>query len=155
MGAEAYPSGHATSAMSIALAAVLVAPVRLRVPVACGAAAYVIAVSDLPAGPGLAFPQRRARGAADVLGLFFLTVAALRVGAAGRAGAAAQRVGVALSPWLGVGVALLAGAGLVVLSGADDLLSFARLNTVAAVAAVAVLAVAAGLVASATLISDP
>ena len=44
VGAEAYPSGHATSAMSIALAAVLVAPLRLRVAVASGAAAYVIAV---------------------------------------------------------------------------------------------------------------
>ena len=115
VGAEAYPSGHATSAMSIALAAVLVAPVRLRVPVACGAAAYVIAVSVSLLVLGWHFPSDVLGGLLISSGFFFLTVAALRVGAAGRAGAAAQRVGVALSPWLGAGAALLAGAGLVVL----------------------------------------
>ncbi|HSF03533.1 MAG TPA: phosphatase PAP2 family protein [Solirubrobacterales bacterium] len=154
VGAEAYPSGHATSAMSIALAAVLVAPARLRVPVGCGAAAYVIAVSASLLVLGWHFPSDVLGGLLISSGFFFLTVAALRVGA-GRAGAAAQRVGAALSPWLGAAAALLAGAGLVAWSGVGDLLSFAVDNTVATVAAFAVAAVAAGLVASATLISDP
>ena len=155
VGADAYPSGHATSAMSIALAAVLVAPARLRVAVACGAAVYVIAVSASMLVLGWHFPSDVLGGLLISSGFFFLTVAALRVGTANRAGAAAQRVGVALSPWLGAVAALLAGAGVVALSGAGDLLSFASLNTVAVVAAFAVVAVAAGLVASATVISDP
>ncbi len=72
-----------------------------------------------------------------------------------RAGVAAQRVRLALSPGLGgAAVAVLAAAGLVALSRADDVLAFARLHTAAAVTALAVIAVSAGLVASATLISD-
>ena len=113
VGAEAFPSGHATSAMSIALAAVLVAPARLRVGVAAGAAAYVIAVSTVAAGARLALPERRAGRVAGRLRLL------LRRGrrgprrrAAGRAGAAAQRVRLALSPGLGgAGVAVLAARG--------------------------------------------
>jgi membrane-associated phospholipid phosphatase len=156
VGAEAYPSGHATSAMSIALAAVLVAPARLRVAVASGAAAYVIAVSTSLLVLGWHFPSDVLGGLLVASGFFFGAVAASRAGAAGRAGAAAQRVGLALSPGLGgAAVAVLAAAGLIALSRADELLAFARLHTVATVTALAVLAVSAGLVASATLISDP
>ena len=108
VGADAYPSGHATSAMSIALAAVLVAPARLRVVVASGAAAYVIAVSTSLVVLGWHFPSDVLGGLLLASGFFFATVAALRVGAAGRAGAAAQRVRLALSPGLGgVAVAVL------------------------------------------------
>jgi membrane-associated phospholipid phosphatase len=156
VGAEAYPSGHATSAMSIALAAVLVAPARLRVAVAATAAAYVVGVSTFLVVLGWHFPS-------DVLGglllsscFFFLTVAAIRAGAAGHAGAAAQRVKLALSPGLGwSAVALAAGVGVVALTRADELLEFARMHTVAAVTALVLMAVSAGLVASATLIYDP
>ena len=52
-------------------------------------------------------------------------------------------------------VAVLAAAGRIVLSRADELLAFARLQTVATVTALAVMAVSAGLVASAAMISDP
>ncbi len=156
MGAEAFPSGHATSAMSIALAAVLVAPPRLRVAVASGAAAYVIAVSTSLMVLGWHFPSDVLGGLLVASGFFFLAVAAIRGGAAGRAGFAAQRVGLALSPGLGgAAVAVLAAAGLIALSRADELLAFARLQTVATVTALAVMVVSAGLVASATLISDP
>ncbi len=95
MDAEAYPSGHATSAMSIALAAVLVAPPRLRVAVACGAAAYVIAVSTSLLVIGWHLPSDVLGGLLITSGFFFLVVAALRVGAAGRAGAATQGVATA------------------------------------------------------------
>ena len=118
VGAEAYPSGHATSAMSIALAAVLVAPARLRVAVASGAAAYVIAVSTSLMMLGWHFPSDVLGGLLVSSGFFFLAVAAIRVGAAGRAGVAAQRVRLALSPGLGgAAVAVLAAAGLIALSG--------------------------------------
>lgn len=156
LGAEAYPSGHATSAMSIALAAVLVAPARLRLAVASGAAAYVIAVSSALLVLGWHFPSDVVGGLLVASGFFFVVVAAIRAGAAGRAGAAAHRVGFALSPGLGgAALTVLAAAGLLALSRADDLLAFARLNTAATVAALAIMAVSAGLVASATLISDP
>ncbi len=156
LGAEAYPSGHATSAMSIALAAVLVAPARLRLAVASGAAAYVIAVSSALLVLGWHFPSDVVGGLLVASGFFFVVVAAIRAGAAGRAGAAAHRVGFALSPGLGgAALAVLAAAGLLALSRADDLLAFARLNTAATVAALAIMAVSAGLVASATMISDP
>ena len=156
VGAEAYPSGHATSAMSIALAAVLVAPVRLRVAVASGAAAYVIGVSTSLMVLGWHFPSDVLGGLLLSSGFFFLAVAAIRVGAARQVGVAAQRVRLALSPGLGgAAVAVLAAAGLIVLARADELLAFARLNTVATVTALAVMAVSAGLVASAAMISDP
>jgi len=44
VAAEAFPSGHATAAMSIALVAVVVAPRRLRPLVAVGAAGFALAV---------------------------------------------------------------------------------------------------------------
>jgi membrane-associated phospholipid phosphatase len=155
VGAEAYPSGHATSAMSIALAAVLVAPARLRVAVASVAAAYATAVSTSLLVLGWHFPSDVLGGLLIASGFFFGVIAAIRPGAAGRAGAAAQRVGLVFSPGLGgVAVAVLAGVGVIALSRADELLAFARLHTVATVTALAIMAVSAGLVASATLISD-
>ena len=100
---------------------------------------------------GWHFPSDVLGGLLVASGFFFVAVAALRAGAAGRAGAAAQRVRLALSPGLGgAAVAVLAGAGLIALSRADDLLAFARLHTVATVTALAIMAVSAGLVASAT-----
>jgi membrane-associated phospholipid phosphatase len=155
VGTEAYPSGHATSAMSIALAAVLVAPPRLRVGVAAGAVAYVITVSTVLLALGWHFPSDVLGGLLIASGFFFGVVAAGRAHAAGHAGVAAQRVRLALSPGLGgAAVAVLAAAGLVALSRADDVLAFARMNTAATVTALAIVAVSAGLVASATLISD-
>jgi len=155
VGADAFPSGHATSAMSIALAAVLVAPARVRIAVACGSAAYVIAVATSLLVLSWHFPSDVLGGLLLASGFFFLTVAAIREGAARRAGVAAQRAGLALSPGLGgIGVALLAGAGLIALSRAEELLAFARLHTVATATALALMAVSAGLVASATLIAD-
>jgi membrane-associated phospholipid phosphatase len=154
--AEAYPSGHATSAMSIALAAVLVAPTRLRVAVASGAAAYVIAVSIALMVLSWHFPSDVLGGLLVSSGFFFGAVAAIHASVASRAGIAAHRVRLALSPGLGgAAVAVLAAAGLIALSRAEELLAFARLHTVATVTALAIMAVSAGLVASATLISDP
>jgi hypothetical protein len=116
----------------------------------------VIAVSTSLMVLGWHLPSDVLGGLLVSSGFFFLAVAAIRAGAAGRAGVAAQRVGLALSPGLGgAAVAVLAAAGLIALSRADELLAFARLHTVATVTALAVMAVSAGLVASATLISDP
>jgi membrane-associated phospholipid phosphatase len=155
VGAAAFPSGHATSAMSIALAAVLVAPVRARVTVASIAAAYVIAVSTSLLVLDWHFPSDVLGGLLFSSGAFFLTVAAMREGAARRAGAAARRARLAVSPGLsGVAVAVLAGAAVVALSRFEELLAFARLHTAAAATALVIMAISAGLVASATLIAN-
>ena len=155
VGAEAFPSGHATSAMSIALAAVLVAPARARVVVASGAAAYVVAVATSLLVIGWHFPSDVLGGLLLSSGFYFLAVAAVREGATRRAGAVAQRAGLALSPGLGgLGVALLAGASLIALSRGEELLAFARVHTVAAGTAFALAVISTALVASATLIAD-
>jgi membrane-associated phospholipid phosphatase len=152
---EAFPSGHATSAMSIALAAVLVAPARSRVAVASGAAAYVIAVATSLLVLGWHFPSDVLGGLLLSSGFFFVAVAAVREGAGRRAGVVAQRARLVLSPALGgFGVALLAAAGLIALSRAGELLAFARLHTVAAATVLTLMVISAGLVASATLIAD-
>ena len=152
---EAFPSGHATSAMSIALAAVLVAPARARVAVASAAAAYVIAVATSLLVLSWPFPSDVLGGLLLSSGFFFAALAAVREGASGRAAAVAQRAGLALSPGLGgIGVALLAGASVIALSRADELVAFARVHTVASATAVALMVISAGLVASATLIAD-
>jgi membrane-associated phospholipid phosphatase len=44
VGAASWPSGHSTAALSLALSAVLVAPARLRVPVAWVGGAFALAV---------------------------------------------------------------------------------------------------------------
>ena len=156
LDADAFPSGHATSAMSIALSAVLVAPARLRIVVAAGAAAWVIAVSTSLLVQGWHFPSDVLGGLLLASGFFFGAVAASRAGVAGRAGFAAHRVRLAFSPGLGgAALAVGAGVGVIALARADDLLAFARLHTAATVTALAIMAVSAGLVASAALISDP
>jgi membrane-associated phospholipid phosphatase len=155
VGAQAFPSGHATSAMSIALAAVLVAPARARVTVASVAAAYVIAVSTSLLVLGWHFPSDVLGGLLFSSGAFFLAAAAMREGAARRAGVAARRARLALSPGLGgVAVAVLAGTAVIVLSRAEEVMAFARLHTVAAATALAIIAISAGLLASATLIAN-
>ena len=72
LGAEAFPSGHATAAMSIALAAVLVAPARVRVVVASVAAAYVIAVATSLLVIGWHYPSDVAGRVAGLLRLLLL-----------------------------------------------------------------------------------
>ncbi|HSD23090.1 MAG TPA: phosphatase PAP2 family protein [Solirubrobacterales bacterium] len=77
VGIDAFPSGHATGAMSIALAATLVAPARIRPAVALGAAAYVFAVSILLLVLSWHLPSD-VPGGLLVASSFFCAVAALR-----------------------------------------------------------------------------
>ena len=112
VGAEAFPSGHATSAMSIALAAVLVAPARrarCRRLRRCGLRDRG---RDFASRARLALPQRRPGRAAALLRLLLLGCRRRSRGRRWRARA----------PWLrergwrsrrgsaGLGVAVLAGA---------------------------------------------
>jgi membrane-associated phospholipid phosphatase len=79
IGAASWPSGHATAAMALALCAVLVAPPRLRLPVAIAGIAFALAV-------GVALLVRAWHMPSDVLGGYLmaalwtaLAVAALRL----------------------------------------------------------------------------
>jgi membrane-associated phospholipid phosphatase len=156
VGAAAFPSGHAVSAMLIALAAVLVAPARARMTVAAIAAAYVIAVSTSLVVLGWHFPSDVLGGLLFSTGAFFLVVAALHEETARRAGVAAEKARLALSPRLaGSTIAVLTGAALVALSRADEIAAFATSHTAAAATALAISVTSVGLLASATLIADP
>ena len=154
LGPEAFPSGHATAAMSIGLAAVLVAPARLRVLVASAATAYVAAVATSVLVLAWHFPSDVVGGILVASGFFFGAVAARSPSRRPRARAEA-RPRLAVSPRL-VEAAVVAGLGIAVVAllGASDLASFARLHTIATATALAIMATSAALLAGATLITD-
>ncbi len=65
IGAASWPSGHATAALALVYAALLVAPSRMRPLVACIGAVFVLADRLCAADPRLAHAQRRARRLPD------------------------------------------------------------------------------------------
>jgi membrane-associated phospholipid phosphatase len=155
LGPVAFPSGHATASMSIALAALLISPVRWRATIAAAAAVYVIGVSTSTLVLVWHYPSDVLGGLLVAAAFFFFALAALRsvrerAGSGARAGAR-----LALPARLGeAALALLAGLALLVLVRAEDLLAFARLHTAATATALAIVAASAGLLATAALISD-
>lgn len=155
LGPEAFPSGHATAAMSIALAAVLVAPARWRVAVAAGATAYVVGVCTSLLVLVWHFPSDVVGGLLVASGFFFCAVAAIRTAPGSYSAAARERIRLAVSPRLGeAALVLVSGIGVFSLLRAPDLVSFARLHTVATATALAIMATSAGLLATAALIAD-
>jgi membrane-associated phospholipid phosphatase len=155
LGPEAFPSGHATAAMSIALAAVLVAPARWRVAVAAAATVYVIGVCTSLLVLAWHFPSDVVGGLLVASGFFFCAVAAIRAAAGAYTAAARERLRLAASPRLGEAALVLAsGVGVFALLRAQDLVSFARLHTAATATALAIMATSAGLLATAALIAD-
>jgi membrane-associated phospholipid phosphatase len=154
LGPESFPSGHATAAMSIGLAAVLVAPARLRVLVASAATAYVAAVATSVLILAWHFPSDVVGGLLVASGFFFGAVAAVRH-LSGREPRAEAHPRLAVSPRL-VEAALAGALGIAVLAllWASDLASFARLHTIATATALAITATSAALLAGATLIAD-
>lgn len=74
----AFPSGHATAAMSLAIAAVVVAPPRLRVPAALIGGATVLAVSYSLIARGGHFPSDVLGGYLLATGMALLLLAGLR-----------------------------------------------------------------------------
>jgi membrane-associated phospholipid phosphatase len=159
LGAPAFPSGHATGAMALALAAVLVAGPRLR-PLAVGAgAAYAIAVSTSILILGWHFPSDVFGGMLVAAFYFCLAVAALRA-LARRDEAGASMSWARLRPrwWPEIGaLAVLVGAFAAALVGAaraDAVASYASAHTTATVIAVAVAACSAALVRAAAALAD-
>ncbi len=155
LGPEAFPSGHATASMSIALAAVLVAPARWRATVAAAAAVYVVAVCTSVLVLAWHFPSDVLGGLLVAAAFFFCAVAAVRSIPGPDRVRARSGMGLAAPPKLGeAALVLLAGLAVFALLRAEDLLAFARLHTVATATALAIAAASAGLLASAALITD-
>jgi membrane-associated phospholipid phosphatase len=152
LAGDAFPSGHATTAMSIALAAVLVAPGRWRLAVSLGAAGYALAVGVSAVIMGMHYPS-------DVLGGFLvagyfglLAVAAVR--ATDRESRTRETaiwpfersaVRIESPPAILAAVAALIGLALA-LAHAGELLSYAAAHTSGVVAAMGIALASAVLV---------
>jgi len=78
INAAAFPSGHVTSAMSMAVAALLVAPRRFRLPAAIAGGGFVFAVSFSVLVLAWHFPSDVLGGLLVATGYGFAAVAALR-----------------------------------------------------------------------------
>jgi membrane-associated phospholipid phosphatase len=149
----AFPSGHATAAMSLALAAVLVTPRRGRRVVAIGGGTFALAVSTSLVTEGWHFPS-------DVLGAFLingmvsmLVLAALDVVGARSAenGSIRPRGKPALravsAPALQLlAVALAIGAAALLLTHPSAVTSYAAAHTSAVVAAIGIALASFGIV---------
>jgi membrane-associated phospholipid phosphatase len=152
--AAAFPSGHATAAMSIALGAVIVSPPRLRLTVAPIAAAYALAVCVSVLVLAWHFPSDVLGGMLVAAGFTFASVAAVRA-IAGRRSDATPGHSLqipAISRQLLIGGATL--AAVVLLARVDDLVAFARAHTGGAAVLAALVGACTALLAGASLIAD-
>lgn len=147
---KAFPSGHATASMALALAAVLVAPPAWRLLVALAGAAYAIAVSESIVLLAWHFPSDIAGGYLVAAGAGLTTLAALRAAeqrwpvSSGRAAAklALRTAGLRGGAIIVGGFAAAALIGVAAAAG-DSALRFADRHTTAAGAAVVIAAMAA------------
>lgn len=167
VAAEAFPSGHGTSSMSLAIALLVVVPARLRPLAALVGAGFSLAVSFSIVASGWHFPS-------DVVGGYLLASSWALVLLAGlrsadrrfpeRSGrgrlAVARCAAVDRVAALGLGVAAVTGAVLLVLAGAaalvlrrGDLLIYLQTHTTTFAAAGALAAAALGLLGALTLAS--
>lgn len=150
--AAALPSGHATAVMSLALAAVLIAPRAVRPLAAVLSGAYACAVCFSVLVLGWHFPSDMVAGMLIATGFGCLSLVALRY-SEGRAPDAAESRswgGSAFEEWAaGAIVAALLGALVlaVALTRAGPIVDYARANTAATAMALLVLAVGASLLA--------
>jgi membrane-associated phospholipid phosphatase len=152
LGATAFPSGHATAAMALALAAVLVAPRAWRPLVAIVAAVYTLAVSESIMLLAWHFPSDVVGGFLVSSGSALTIVAALRAAEQRwpeRTGREAARRAIAQVNAGRAAAVVAAFVSAVVLTGAvaagERALRFADQHTAAVAAAVMVAAMAAAL----------
>jgi membrane-associated phospholipid phosphatase len=152
LGAVSFPSGHATASMSLAFAAVLVAPAAWRPLVAVGGALFALGVSESVMLLAWHFPS-------DVVGGFLVaTASALMVLAAMRAAEARwpERTGREAAKRAISDPDLLRGASLVAafvaaaligvaIAAGEQTLSYAGRHTTVVIAVVSVAALAAAL----------
>jgi len=160
----AFPSGHATAAMTLALCGVLVAPARLRPLAALAGTVFALAVSYSVVSLGWHFPSDVAGGFLVATGWTLVALAALRRAAArwpertvreGARAALERTTDRAAEAGLTAVLAALAlvatlGAVTVVLFRLSDLVGFAAANTTATVVAGALAVCAAALLGGVT-----
>lgn len=152
LGAQAFPSGHATASMALALAAVLVAPRAWRPVVAVAGALFALAVSESIMLLAWHFPSDVAGGFLVATSSALVTVAALRAADERwpeRTGREAARRALREADLLGV-AALVAGfivvaLGALAVAAGDRTLEVAARHTTAVIAAAVVAAMAAAL----------
>lgn len=149
LGGSAWPSGHATASMSLALCAVLVASPARRPVVAALGAVFALAVSFSFLTLGWHFPS-------DVFAGFLVAATWTALGIAGVWRFAPARAGAqpttgaahALGPTVAAGAAAVMAAGVVALLRPEAVMTYARGHTAfvlgAAVVAALALALAAG-----------
>lgn len=167
VAAEAFPSGHATSTMSLAIALVIVVPKRLRPLAAVVGAGFSLAVSFSIVASGWHFPS-------DVVGGYLVAsfwalvlLAGLRaaderypersgrgrLATAGRATAdRAAAVGLGVAAAVGAAVLLIAGAAAIALRG-GELVGYLQTHTATLAVAGALTLAAVGLLAALALAS--
>ncbi len=141
---EAFPSGHATAAMSVAMAAVLVAPSRWRLTTAIVGGSFALAVSLALMIQGWHFPSDVLAGLLVSATVSLLVLAGLRATGRSRsaAGAPVERrlgarsMGMRALEVLAVPVAI--GVALVTITHPNELTSYATTYTTGVVAALAV-----------------
>jgi membrane-associated phospholipid phosphatase len=152
LDAISFPSGHATASMSLAFAAVLVAPAAWRPLVATAGAVFAVAVSESIMLLAWHFPSDVVGGFLVATASAFMVIAALRAADARwpeRTGREAARRAitnhdVARTAGVVAGFIVAALAGVAIAAG-DRTLTYAGRHTTAVAAAVAVAAMAAAL----------
>jgi membrane-associated phospholipid phosphatase len=152
--APAFPSGHATAGMAIALAALIVVPPRLRALTAAAGALLALGVGFAIIALGWHFPSDIVGGYLVATIWCLLTLTALRVADArwpepGTIRAAARdRAPAALAPVAAITVAAAVGTAIASL---DRIAGFAEAHTAATLAALAIATAAAALVGAVSL----
>jgi membrane-associated phospholipid phosphatase len=149
----AFPSGHATAAMSIALAALIVAPRNLRPLTAAGGALFALVLGCTIVTLGWHFPSDIVGGYLVATAWCLMALAALRTAGArwpdaGTIRARARALPTAAAPL--AGVATLAAAALAI-GNVDRVTRFANAHTTATAAVIAISLCAAALVAAVSL----
>lgn len=152
VGAAAWPSGHATAAMSLALCSVLVAPVRLRPAVAALGAAFAVAVSYSFLTLNWHYPSDVFGGFLvatvwTLIGIAVLSVlrARYRQGESAEMPADRPPIRDALRPPAAVLLAAVGCAGLVALARPHQVVSYTQAHTAFVVGASAIAALALAL----------
>ena len=157
IGAPAFPSGHATAAMSIALAALIVVPRAWRPLTAAAGALFALAIGFSIVALGWHYPSDIVGGYLVATAWCLVSLAAIRAAGArwpeaGSIRAAARiHAPTAIAP----AAALVAAAALgTALARLDRLVGFAAAHTTATIAAIGISLCAAALVAVVSL-ADP
>ena len=156
----AFPSGHATAAMALALATLIVAPRALRPVVAALGALFALAMGFTIVALAWHFPSDIVGGYLVATAWCLVTLAALRAADArwperGALRAAAHaRVPALAEAFAPVAALIAAGTAGVALARVDRLTDFAGAHTTATLAAIAISVAAAALVAAVSL-ADP